>query len=99
MTVSPHFFSPTALKGYAWLSERRNRSDEMFEAFNLLSSHPHDLISAIDIQNLAGDRGCAVAGQEHSGRPQFVRQHIAFERRVRFIMFKHLSEAGNPSGR
>ena len=31
--------------------------------------HPHDLIAAVDVEHLAGDRGRAVAGEENSGRP------------------------------
>jgi hypothetical protein len=35
--------------------------------------HPHDLVTAIDIEHLAGDGGGAIAGQKHSRGAQLVR--------------------------
>src|SRR6266851_97843 len=35
MTVSPHFFSPTALKGYAWLSALGRKFGDVAQVSNL----------------------------------------------------------------
>ena len=49
-------------------------------------SHPHDLIAAIDVDDLAGDRRGAVAGEENSGGAELGRIATAFQRRVLLIM-------------
>ena len=54
--------------------------------------HAHHLISAIDIEHLACDRRRAVAGEEGAGGTQLFGQHIALERRMRFVMFKHATK-------
>ena len=57
--------------------------------------HPHDLVAAIDVDHLPGDRRGAVAGEESAGRAEFLRQHVALERRVRFVMLQHVGETGD----
>jgi hypothetical protein len=43
-------------------------------------SHPHDLITAIDVNDLTGDRCGSVAREKHSGPAEFRRVATAFQR-------------------
>src|SRR6266516_3918355 len=56
------------------------------------SLHTHDLIAAVHIDHLPRDRRRAVAGEKNPRRAQFVRQHVALERRVGFVMLEHVGE-------
>jgi len=49
--------------------------------------HPHDLIAAIDVNNLARDRGGTVARQENSGVAEFRRITTSLKRRMFLVMF------------
>src|SRR3982750_265862 len=55
-------------------------------------SHSHDLVAAVDVEDLAGDGGRAVAGQKRSRRAKFFRQHVALQRRMRFVVLQHFGE-------
>ena len=52
------------------------------------TSHAHDLIAAVHVDDLAGDGRGAVAGKEHAGRAEFLGRDVALERCVRFIMLE-----------
>ena len=52
-------------------------------------SHPHDLIPAVDVNDLAGNRGRAVAGEENSGLPKLGGIATASERSAFLIMLQH----------
>src|SRR2546426_12719923 len=85
------------------ISSLRDSDFELLSSFVICHSsftplHPHYLIATVHINHLPGDGGGAVARQEGSGRAKFVGQHIAFERRMSFVLFEHLSESRNTSG-
>src|SRR6266566_6372713 len=48
--------------------------------------HPHNLVTAVDINDLACDGGRAVAREKHSGLAEFRRLATAFQRRALLIM-------------
>src|SRR5439155_18629848 len=52
-------------------------------------SHAHDLVTAIDVNDLTSDRRSTVACQENSGRPQLSGIATAFQWRAFLIMFQH----------
>src|SRR6266516_1472424 len=52
-------------------------------------SHAHDLVTAIDVNDLTSDRRSTVACQENSGRPQLGGIATAFQWRAFLIMFQH----------
>src|SRR5213076_719705 len=58
-------------------------------------SHSHNLISAVHVDHLSGDGGGAVAGKEDAGRAKFIGEHVAFERRVSFVVLDHFRETGD----
>src|SRR5271165_1362264 len=60
--------------------------------------HPHDLISAIDVYDLAGNRGCTVACQKHPCVPKLGRVATSFKRRMFLVVFEHGSETGYSTG-
>ena len=61
--------------------------------------HPHDLVAAIDVDDLTGDRRAAVTRQKGRGGAEFVRDEIPFERSVQFVMLEHLGESGDAASR
>src|SRR3979411_3252093 len=58
-----------------------------------IKSHPHDLVDAIHINYLPGYRRGAVAGQKQARSAKFLREHIASERGMSFIMLEHFCES------
>src|SRR5262249_31909884 len=60
--------------------------------------HPHYLVAAIDVDGLSGNGRSALSGEEQAGCPEFVRQNVALQRRVCFVVFQHLHETGDPTG-
>src|SRR5688572_14619461 len=60
--------------------------------------HPHDLVTAVHVEDLAGDGGGAVGGEEGAGSAEFFAGDVAFERRMGFVMLEHIGEAGNAAG-
>src|ERR1035437_3570145 len=57
--------------------------------------HPHNLIPAVHVNDLAGDGRRAVAGEEDAGRAKLLGDHVALERRMLFVMFEHFVEAAD----
>ena len=60
--------------------------------------HAHDLVTRVNINHLPGDGRRAVAGQKRSRGSEFLRQDVAFERRVGLVMLEHFGEAGDAAG-
>src|ERR1035441_7274054 len=58
-------------------------------------SHPHDLIPAVHVKDLAGNGGGAIAGEEQAGGAQILGQDVALALRVVFVVLEHLVEAAN----
>ena len=54
-------------------------------------SHPHYLVTAVDVDHLAGDRCRSVAREKHSGLTEFRRVATALQRRALLIMLEHLT--------
>ena len=52
-------------------------------------SHAHDLIAAIDVDDLAGDSCGSVAGEENSGSAKLGGIAAAFQRRALLVMLQH----------
>jgi len=59
----------------------------MSKSKNRSWSHAHDLIAAIDINDLTRDRRRAIAGEKDSGLAELRRVATAFQRRALMIMF------------
>src|SRR6266480_822793 len=55
-------------------------------------SHSHDLVTAIDVDHLTGDRCGAVAGEKNPGRAYLCGITTAFQWRAFLIMFEHRAE-------
>ena len=51
-------------------------------------SHPHYLVAAVDVDDLAGDGRGAVAGEEHASAPSSSGA-TALERRVGLVVLQH----------
>src|SRR5277367_3527493 len=54
---------------------------------------PHDVISAIHVNDFAGDAAAGVGGEEDSGRADFCNIDIAAERGVFGVGLQHVAEA------
>ncbi len=55
--------------------------------------HSHDLVAAIDVDDLSRDGGCAVACEECSGGTQLIGEDIALQRRVGLVFLEHVGKA------
>src|SRR5207245_11551954 len=56
------------------------------------SLHPHDLIAAIDVYDLTGDCGRAIAREKDTGLTELGGIAASLERRAFLIMFQHRHE-------
>src|SRR5204863_10019052 len=79
--------SHTPLRLLVWSSRARSAR----------SSHPHNLIAAIDINDLAGDRSGAIAPDKDTGLAQLGGVATAFQRRAFLVMFEHRCEPADPA--
>src|SRR5260370_9190324 len=61
-------------------------------------SHAHYLVTAIDVNHLAGDGCGSVAGEENSRGAQLGGIATAFQRCAFLIMFKHRAEPADAPG-
>src|SRR5205807_5604510 len=59
------------------------------------SLHPHDLIAAIDVYDLTGDCGSAVAREKDTGPTELGGIAASLERRAFLIMFQHRHETAD----
>ena len=60
-------------------------------------SEAHDVVTAIDVDNFAGDAAAGVGGEENSGRAHFIDIDVAAERSAFGVGLMHLAEAGDPA--
>src|SRR5499426_3018000 len=63
------------------------------------SSHPHDIVTRVYVDHLAGDSAAPVAAQKKRGFAHLLRIDISFERRPFADVMKHIFETGNPCRR
>src|SRR5687767_2736109 len=59
------------------------------------SSHPHNIVTRVDVHYFAGDRAAPVAAEIERGLADFFGVDIAFERRALGDMVQHGFEIGN----
>src|SRR5262245_51266256 len=62
-------------------------------------SHPHDTVTRVYVDHLAGDSAAPVAAQIERCFAHFVSINISFERRPFADVMKHIFETGNPCRR
>src|SRR5207249_7875281 len=60
-------------------------------------SHSHNLVTAIDVYDLACDCCCAIAGEKNSGGAELGWIATALQRRAILIMFQHRGETADPA--
>src|SRR5436309_7476024 len=58
-------------------------------------SETHDVIAAIDVNNLTSDPRACIGREKYSGAADFVDVHIALQRGAFGVGFQHVSEAGD----
>ena len=66
-----------------------SEQDLVSPAHVALRLHPHNLIAAVDVKHLAGDRGRAVAREEEPGLTKLSGIATALEWSAFLIMFEH----------
>src|SRR5882724_3718155 len=62
-------------------------------------SHPHNIVTPIYMDHLAGDSAAQVAAQIKRGFAHFLGVDISFERRPLADVMEHIFETGNPCSR
>src|SRR5262245_49458675 len=69
------------------------------QSFAVDPSHPHDIVTRVYVDHLAGDSAAPVAAQIKRGFTHFLRIDISLERCPFADVMKHIFETGNPCRR
>jgi len=56
-------------------------------------SESHNVVTAVDIDHLAGDSGAGIGGEKDAGRAHFINIHVALQRRAVEMRFLHLAKS------